>query len=89
MNYYYKSFHEKIQPMLMELNTDNINAYTLVRVKGDMIRTVKEVEKTWNEFMPGQAFEYVFFDENFDKLYHAEIRAGKVFTIFSKLKRTT
>ncbi len=47
--------------------------------------TVKQVEKTWNEFMPGQAFEYVFMDQNFDKLYHAEIRAGKVFTIFSVL----
>jgi putative ABC transport system permease protein len=43
------------------------------------------VEKTWKEFMPGQSFEYVFMDQNFDKLYHAEIRAGRVFTIFSVL----
>jgi putative ABC transport system permease protein len=82
---YYKSFHEKIQPMIMELNTDNSNAYTLVRVKGDLKHTVREVEKTWNEFMPGQDFEYVFIDQNFDKLYKAEIRAGKVFTLFSAL----
>ncbi len=82
---YYKSFKEKIQPMLIELNTDKQNAYTLVRVKGDIQNSVKEVEKTWNEFMPGQAFEYVFIDENFNKLYHSEIRAGKVFTIFSIL----
>ena len=25
---YYKSFHEKIEPMIMGLNTDNNNAYT-------------------------------------------------------------
>jgi putative ABC transport system permease protein len=82
---YYKSFHEKIDPMLMSLNTDKSNAFTLVRITGDLMGTVKGVEKTWNEFMPGQAFEYVFIDENFDKLYHAEIRAGRVFTIFSVL----
>jgi putative ABC transport system permease protein len=82
---YYKSFHEKIEPMMLSLNTDKYNAFTLVRVKGDLMGAVKQVEKTWNEFMPGQAFEYVFFDENFDKLYHAEIRAGRVFTIFSAL----
>jgi putative ABC transport system permease protein len=82
---YYKSFHEKIEPMMMSLNTDKSNAFTLVRVKGDLTAAVKQVEKTWNEFMPGQAFEYVFIDENFNKLYHAEIRAGRVFTIFSVL----
>ncbi len=82
---YYKSFHEKIEPMLMMLNTDKNNAFTIVRIKGDLMGTVREVEKTWNEFMPGQAFEYVFIDENFNKLYQAEIRAGRVFTIFSVL----
>ncbi len=83
---YYKSFHEKIEPMMLSLNTDKNNAYTLVRIKGDdLMGTVREVEKTWKEFLPGQAFEYVFMDQNFDKLYHAEIRAGRVFTIFSVL----
>jgi len=83
---YYKSLHEKIAPMLVSLNTDKNNAYTLVKIKGDdLTGTVKQVEKTWKEFMPGQAFEYVFMDQNFDKLYHAEIRAGRVFTIFSVL----
>jgi putative ABC transport system permease protein len=83
---FYKSFHEKIEPMMLALSTDKNNAYTLVRLKGDDLSgTVKQVEKTWKELMPGQAFEYVFMDQNFDKLYHAEIRAGKVFTIFSVL----
>ena len=31
---YYKSFHEKIEPMMLSLNTDKNNAYTLVRLKG-------------------------------------------------------
>ncbi len=82
---YYKSFHEKIEPMMLSLNTDKYNAFTLVRVKGDLMSAVKQVEKTWSEFMPGQAFEYVFMDQNLEKLYHAEIRASKVFTIFSVL----
>jgi putative ABC transport system permease protein len=83
---FYKSLHEKVEPMLLSLNTDKNNAFTLVRIKGDdMMGTVREVEKTWKEFLPGQAFEYVFMDQNLDKLYHAEIRAGRVFTIFSVL----
>jgi putative ABC transport system permease protein len=83
---FYKSLHEKVEPMLLSLNTDKNNTFTLVRIKGDdMMGTVREVEKTWKEFLPGQAFEYVFMDQNLDKLYHAEIRAGRVFTIFSVL----
>jgi putative ABC transport system permease protein len=83
---YYKSFHEKIEPMMVGLNTDKNCGFTLVKIKGDQLtQTVGQIEKAWGDYMPGQAFEYTFVDENFDNLYHAEIRAGKVFTLFAVL----
>ena len=38
------------------------------------VNTVKEIEKLWLSFLPGQAFEYSFIDEHFDTLYKSEIR---------------
>jgi len=82
---YYKSFHEKVEPMLIALRTD-VYPYTLIKVNGsDMMNTMDRIEKKWNEFMPGQAMEYVFIDENFENLYRAETRAGRLFGIFSVL----
>lgn len=83
---HYKSLHEKIEPMLISMTLDPSNPYTLIRLNGENLHeTVKGVEKTWNEFMPGQVFEYFFMDENFEHLYRSEIKARTVFIIFSFL----
>jgi putative ABC transport system permease protein len=82
---YYKSLHEKIEPMVIGLRTQT-SQYTLIRINGDdLVHTIGKIEKEWNEFVPGQAMEYVFIDENFENLYRAEIRAGRLFGIFSIL----
>ena len=82
----YKSLHQKIEPMLIGLNTDNYNGYTIIRIENPAIEhTVKQIEKTWNSFIPGQVFEYFFLDDNYNNLYRSEIRAGKIFGIFSLL----
>jgi putative ABC transport system permease protein len=82
----YKTLHEKIEPMLIGLSTDNSYGYTLIKIGNENIEhTVRQIEKTWNSFIPGQAIEYFFLDQNFDNLYRAEIKAGKIFTVFSVL----
>jgi putative ABC transport system permease protein len=46
---------------------------------------MQQIEETWNSFIPEQAIEYFFLDDNFDNLYRAEIKAGRIFTAFSVL----
>jgi putative ABC transport system permease protein len=82
----YKTLHQKIEPMMVALNMDRSNGFTIVRLDGNNIQhTVKQIEKTWNGFIPGQAIDYFFLDENFDNLYRSEIRAGRVFGLFALL----
>jgi putative ABC transport system permease protein len=57
-----------------------------VRVRpGDLPKTLGFLEDKWREFTNNQPFEYVFFDDQFDMLYKAEIQAGKVITAFACL----
>jgi putative ABC transport system permease protein len=64
----------------------NIIRYISVRLQTDHIRpTVNEIEKIWNEFVPGTPFEYSFLDDDYEHLYDNEIRTRKLFTIFSLL----
>ncbi len=82
----YKTLHQKIEPMLIGLNTDNSQQYTLIKLENVNIEhTMQQIEKTWNSFIPEQAIEYFFLDDNFDNLYRAEIKAGRIFSAFSVL----
>jgi putative ABC transport system permease protein len=55
------------------LNTDNITG------------AIDLLEKKWRAFLPYQPFEYFFMDDEFDSMYHAERRIGKIFSVFAGL----
>jgi putative ABC transport system permease protein len=47
--------------------------------------TLAFVKQKWSRLFPGEVFTYSFLDDNFDRLYHAEERAGKIYTTFTIL----
>ncbi len=47
--------------------------------------TIKQIEKTWQEFLPDEPFLYFFLDEHLAKLYSEELRTAKISLVFSIL----
>lgn len=47
--------------------------------------TLVDIEKTWKAYYPDEPFEYQFLDEEFDRMYRAEERMGKIFNYFAVL----
>ncbi|KPK83509.1 MAG: hypothetical protein AMS27_12640 [Bacteroides sp. SM23_62_1] len=47
--------------------------------------SLEEIEKTWKVYFPGEPFEYQFLDEEYDRMYRAEERMGKIFNYFAIL----
>ena len=47
--------------------------------------TIHMVQQNYDEFFPGNPFDYFFLDEYFDQQYHSDELFGKVFGIFSFL----
>jgi len=83
-DFHYQSLHTKIEPALMRLN--NFPEYIAARIASNNIPgTLSDLEKKWSEFAPGQPFQYSFLDDDFDKLYRADQRVGKLFGTFSVL----
>lgn len=84
-DFIHRSLHFELEPLLIPfdwsqtfhvnalLNTDNLNL------------TIAEIEKLYRKFEPEMDFTYNFLDEDFDLLYQADIRFGKVFSYFSLL----
>ena len=64
----------------------NTERYISVRLSTDNIsETIKDVENTWDQFVPGMPFEYSFLDQDYDNLYVNEKQTRKLFMIFSSL----
>jgi len=83
-DFHFESLRTNIGPLLMYLgeNTDLI----AFRLNTENISgAIDLLEKKWRVFLPHQPFEYFFMDDEFDTLYHAEQRIGKIFSVFAGL----
>jgi len=86
-DFHFQSLHRRIEPILIRLfNPGDFGRNVSVKVTPDNIdKKLEEIKNVWHKYAGNQAFEYVFFDEDFAKVYEAEKRTGVIVTIFSIL----
>jgi putative ABC transport system permease protein len=78
----FQSLHSPIKGLI--LYPEYRAGALLVRITGDHIpQTLAFLESKWKELAPGIPYEAHFLDENYDHLYTAELRLGKVMNLFS------
>jgi putative ABC transport system permease protein len=86
-DFHFESMHQKIAPMVLVMPSAERGSfynYLTVKVAGNDIKgSLAALEKQWTKFLPETPFDYVFLDENFNRLYQAETRQGSMFTTFS------
>ncbi|MGH7495165.1 MAG: ABC transporter permease [bacterium] len=91
----YASLHSSTDPLIIRLLDPNERTYPMqvhapgvvsarIRAHG-IFDTMEFIKSRWKEIDPRYPFEYFFLDENFDQLYRAEQRLGKIFGYFSLL----
>jgi len=82
-DFHFESLHQAIRPLNIRL-TSTAQRYISIRiVPEDIHETIHHIQSKWQQFVPGQPFDYTFFDSEYDNLYTAEQRTGKIFTLFS------
>ena len=80
----FESLRNEIQPLALTLTTQG--SYLSARISSENVSaTVNQIESLWEQYAPGQPFQYTFLDDNYDALFRAEQRLGKVFSIFTGL----
>lgn len=81
-DFHFKSLHQPIGPVV--LFTEPWGRELLVKVSGHhMPQTIAFIENTWKAFVPYMPFDYSFLDDQYDRLYEAELQLGKVMNIFA------
>lgn len=86
-DFHFQSLHNPITPLFIVLDPDRSDYHTLaIRVSGQEItRTLARLRGTWSKYVANAPFDYSFLDQDYDALYRAESRLGKVFGIFTGL----
>lgn len=85
-NHHFESLHRNIRPLGMRYEGSSYYDYMPIKLNTkNLNETIEYVEAKWNKFTDHQPFSYFFMDDDFEKLYNAEQRTAKVFTIFSVL----
>lgn len=84
-NFHQQSLKEAFEPLILRLIPD-VSGFLSVSLKtGDVNGTVNQIKAQWNNFFPGNTFEYFFLDDHFDAQYKADQRFGQVFSLFTSL----
>ena len=81
-DFHFESLHNSIKPFV--LFTELRGRELLVKLSGQHLQqTITFLEKKWKSLVPDRPFEYRFLDDDYNKLYNAEIRLGKIMDLFS------
>jgi len=81
-----ESLHKKIAPVCFTLMPGNFEGYLCIRLTGnDPESTIRSIEKIWGGISTRQPFQYEFFEDQFNRLYETEFKAGSIFILFSVL----
>jgi putative ABC transport system permease protein len=80
----FESLKTIVRPLVLKL-TDRGNVMT-VRFEGkETENVIKSAEEEWNKIAQSEPFDYSFLDDDFDALFRAEQRLGRVITTFTVL----
>jgi putative ABC transport system permease protein len=83
-DFHFESLHEKIGPVVFQARP--FFSRLSVKLSGsDLQQGISHLEKTWKDFIPHRPFEYNFLSTQYQQLYDAEQKQGRLFTIFSCL----
>jgi putative ABC transport system permease protein len=78
------SLHSPIKPLV--LFTESWGRNLLVKLSGNNIpQTISYLESKWKALIPYRPFEYHFLDEDYNRLYSAELRLGEVMNLFAAI----
>lgn len=80
----FNSMRETVGPLLLQ-NRFNGGSVAIRLPAGNQQTAVNKVRDIWKELAPEQPFQFTFMDEDFNRIYEAEQRTGKISLAFSIL----
>jgi putative ABC transport system permease protein len=84
-DYHYRSLHYKIEPLMVNINKYPMRKFSIHISDSDIPAVMEKLEAKWKAITPSLPFTFSFLDDDYDRLYSADAKLGKVAAIFSGL----
>ena len=84
-DYHQKSLRYPLEPILFRPAYSNFSTISVKINPADVAKTIDAIKLKYTTFFPGNLFDYVFLDENFNRQYQNEQLFSKSFGIFAAL----
>ena len=84
-NHHQQSLRDAYEPLIFRMIPDASNYFSVKLETSQLPATIAGLQKGWNQFFPGNPFEYFFLDDHFEDQYQADRRFGQVFGLFTSL----
>jgi putative ABC transport system permease protein len=83
-DFHFQSLHSPVRSLV--LFPDAYGRMMLVKITGKHVsQTIASLQEKWKKLVPHRPFEYHFLDEDYNKLYNAELRLGQIMNLFTAL----
>lgn len=87
-DYNHEPLNQRIEPMVLRLGEENLT-YALITVQSeDIIATMTDLEKRWDDIMPETPFQATFLNSEIEKAYTFFITGIKIFGFLALLAVT-
>jgi ABC-type transport system, involved in lipoprotein release, permease component len=85
-NFHFKSFHEKIKPVLISVSLKNNLYHMGIKLSNnDLKSSLRFIKSEWDNLNPQYPFEYNFLDEAIQQNYINDKRQARIILLFSIL----
>jgi putative ABC transport system permease protein len=84
-DFHVASLHETIGPVLFQVRPSSFRYISARIAPVNIPDTLSFFREKWGQLSPVFPFEYTFLDEDFDKLYRADEKVGRIVGVFSVL----
>ncbi len=82
-NFHFMGLQNKIEPLILEFFPDQFRTINLSINAINIKSSLKFIENKWNELYPENPFVYYFIDEDFNRHYIEEVKAGRLVSLFT------
>ncbi|MDO6388757.1 ABC transporter permease [Pontibacter sp. BT731] len=82
-DFHFKSLYDKVDPTVLQIYP-GANIKVAVKMEAEsMASSIDHVKEVWSKFSPEYPIEYMFMDDNFEKMYKAEDKLKSLLWIFT------
>ncbi|MCO6479109.1 MAG: ABC transporter permease [Phaeodactylibacter sp.] len=83
-DFHFASLRDKIEPLMLILGNSTGNLAMKVETD-DIPALTAALRQQWERFAPKQPFDFDFMDDDFNAVYDAEVRIGRIVSLFTFL----